>query len=149
MIGTESKLWENLQNAARGTPCHMTRIETSTANGVSDVEYVTENWHGWIELKTCSVQRDTSLFTLHCPYTTAQAQWLIDHHDLGKSLRSWLIVGRIGSRTWKEYILIPPRESVICLHIRKASRLSEVFKKQGVMRYKTPQEVIAALRGDR
>lgn len=147
MIGTESKLWENLQNAAKGTSCHMTRIETSTCNGVSDVEYVTDNWHGWIELKTCSIQRDTSLFTLHSPYTTAQAQWLIDHHDPDKNLRSWLLIGRIGSRTWKEYILIPPRQSIVCLHIRKASRATTVFGKPGVIRCLDSHSVIEVLRG--
>lgn len=147
MIGTESKLWANLQNAAEGTACHMTRIETSTCSGVSDVEYVTDNWHGWVELKTSSAQRETSLFTLHSPYTTAQAQWLLDHHDPTKHLRSWLIVGRTGPRTWKEYVLIPPRHSVICLHIRKASRMLDVFSKQGVIRCATPEAVIQVLRG--
>jgi hypothetical protein len=145
MIGTESKLWDNLQNAAKGTSCNMTRIETSTCNGVSDVEYVTSNWHGWIELKTSSAQRETSLLNLHTPYTSAQLQWLLDHHDVERHLRSWLVIGRVGVRTWREYLLIPPRESVICMQFRKVSRVIDVQQKHGVIRCATAHDVIAAL----
>lgn len=148
MIGTESKLWENLERAAKGTDCTMNRIETTTRNGVSDVEYVTPEWHGWIELKTSSAQRDNSLLTLHTPYTSQQLQWLLDHDDRDHSLRSWLLIGRVGVRTWKEYLLMTPRASVMCMQFRKVSRVSDVYDKQGVIRCATAHEVIQILKGE-
>ncbi len=148
MIGTESKLWENLERAAKGTDCNMNRIETITRNGVSDVEYVTPTCHGWIELKTSSAQKENSLLTLHTPYTSQQLQWLLDHDNPKKNMRSWLLIGRTGSRTWKEYLLLTPRASVICMQFRKVSRISEVYLRNGVIRCATAHEVIQALKGE-
>ena len=57
MIGTESKLRQTLDAASDDAKHTLTRIETSTIDGVSDVEYVASPWHGWIELKTANWPR--------------------------------------------------------------------------------------------
>lgn len=148
MIGTESKLWETLERAAKGTDCNMNRIETTTRNGVSDVEYVTPKWNGWIELKTSSAMKDSSKLTLHCPYTSWQLQWLLDHDKPTRNLRSWLLIGRIGSRTWKEFLLLPPRLSVACLQFRKVPRIDKLCETKGVIRCADAHEVIHTLKGE-
>lgn len=153
MIGTENKLWDNIGRAAKGTDCNMNRIETTTRDGVSDIEYVAQGkrkkvWHGWIELKTSSAQKDSSKLTLHTPYTPAQVQWLLDHDNPEQNMRSWLLIGRVGVRTWKEYLLITPRASVMCMQFREVPRVADVYNKQGVIRCATAHEVIQVLKGE-
>lgn len=110
MIGTEKALWRALSNASQPRDL-FTRIETgATAPGVSDVEYVLRDTgqHGWVELKTFATDRDDKSISLHAPFTFAQASWLLSHHMPEHRMYSWLLLGRLGPRTWKELILVPP-----------------------------------------
>lgn len=144
MIGTETKLWQTLHKAADAAHLY-TRIETSTAAGVADVEYVAAPWHGWIELKTCAVLRETSRLTLESPYTLAQLGWLLKHHDPAHRLRSWLLVGFRGARTWREWWLLSPRASVALVHVRKAPSVREMRERKGIVYGATAQDVVNAV----
>lgn len=144
MIGTETKLWKTLSAAAEESQVY-TRIETSTATGVADVEYVASPWHGWIELKTCEVLRETSRLTLESPYTLAQLGWLLTHHDPAHHLRSWLLVGFRGARTWREWWLLSPRASAALVHVRKAPSVQEMRSRKGIVRAATAQDVVKAV----
>ena len=46
----ESRLWQKVKNNL--TDCHLTRIESSTINGIPDVHAVLMNEVFWIELKS-------------------------------------------------------------------------------------------------
>lgn len=149
MIGTETALWKKLAQAKeqlpRGDGYSLTRIETDTALGVSDVEYRTKRFHGWIELKTTSVKRPDSKLILHCPYTLAQYRWLSDHQNTLFYLRSWLLIGRTGPRTWQEWIMIPPEPSVKLLSVRVAPTLRSVLDAESTIRCKDATEVLRQL----
>ena len=153
MSGTESALWEHLLRAAGRKPAQafvksLARIETgSTRGGVSDVEYVIDRWHGWVELKTASVVREDSLLSLHCPFTLQQYQWLVTHHAPADRMRSWLLIGRMGPRTWLEWFLLPPSASVQFLHVRKPPTLGSVRRGLHAVRCENATEVLWHLSG--
>lgn len=110
MISTESKLWKLLRQTVKAAcPEHKyTRIETGgTVEGVSDIEYAAFPWRGWIELKTAIWPRPGRPFRLQSAYTLAQCSWQVSHHDLASNLRSWVLIGIVGIRTWRSFILIP------------------------------------------
>ena len=46
----ESRLWQKVKNNL--TDCHLTRIESSTINGIPDIHAVTDSEGFWIELKS-------------------------------------------------------------------------------------------------
>lgn len=139
MIGPESRLWTTLAaNATAAQAAHgldvrsFTRIETATQVGVSDVEYAIDRFCGWIELKTSSVRKETSKLTLHSPFTTSQWRWLSRHHRPSANQRSWLLVGRLGPRTWTEFLLLTPRPAFVLTQMRVAPLLQEVRELPGV-----------------
>lgn len=146
MIGTESKLWEALDSHAPNEST-FTRIETITRLGVSDVEYALKPWHGWIELKTSSSRRNGRL-TLHSAFTLPQAQWLAVHHDPKHHMRSWLLIGFLGPRTWREFMLLPPNAAIHLVHVRKAPSYIMMRGHKGVVTCSTMDEVIATLKGE-
>ena len=157
MIATESRLWQKLAEAAilvRGDPAEvgrlnvrsLSRIETpSTQNGVSDVEYAINRYSGWIELKTSSIKRDESKLTFHAPFTTAQYTWIRTHHLPSYYQRSWLLVGRMGVRTWSEWLLIPPRPALLLTQMRVAPSLLHIREQRGVHSFLTAREVLSFL----
>jgi len=109
MIGTEKALWRSLSKASEPRDL-LTRIETGeTASGVSDIEYVFRHTgrHGWVELKTFSTDRNDKPITLHTPFTFGQASWLLAHNIPEQKLFSYLLLGRLGPRTWREMFLVP------------------------------------------
>lgn len=113
MIGTEKRLWATLKatnEKSEDARMKMTRIETSTVTGVSDIEYVSPKtgWHGWIELKTSSTKKLDAAIRLHHPLSLQQLAWLVSHNAPQYHLRSWLLVGFLGARTWREFALLAP-----------------------------------------
>ncbi len=141
MIGTERALWRTL-SAASDPRDQLTRIETGvTMTGVSDVEYVfrTTGHHGWVELKTFAIERDDRPFTLHSPFTFAQASWLLLHHMPEHKLVSWLLLGRLGPRTWKEFILVPP--DIAVTRLMEGRRRPTVDKLVAARTRSTPQTI--------
>lgn len=108
----EQKLWEKLRNAAQGVRGErFTRIETSTVDGVSDVEYVTAQWHGWIELKVSHTPTLKPPYVLGSTFTLDQSRWLLEHHRPHRGLRSWLLIGFASTRAsrWREFLLLDAR----------------------------------------
>lgn len=146
MIGTESRLWEVLQGAAREARGRFTRIETAaTSAGVADVEYVLLPWHGWIELKTCAPPRRGRPFNLHCPFTISQCSWLVSHHAPAHRLRSYVLIGVTGPRTWSRFVLVSAPASTHLLATRKGLAHEKLLTAKGVWSATTLQGVIAAL----
>lgn len=155
MTGTETALWRALSKAQQPRDL-FTRIETGgTVGGVSDVEYVlrASGHHGWIELKTFSTDDDTRAIRLHSPFTFPQASWLLAHHMPERKLISWLLLGRLGPRTWRELILVPP--DIAVTHLMSGRRTASVEKliaarttmsPHAVVRCKDAREAMRALR---
>lgn len=143
MIGTEKALWRALSNAS-GPRDLLTRVETGmTAGGVSDIEYVfrTTGHHGWLELKTFATDRDDRPISLHTPFTFAQASWLMAHHMPELKMYSWLLLGRLGPRTWKELILVPP--DIAAVKLMMGRRTASVDK---LMSTRTASHPMSAIR---
>lgn len=112
---TEAQLWRTFEGAARGTDVELTRIETSTVVGVSDVEYVTPLWHGWIETKVALTKRDTTPLKCTHPLTLEQYGWIVRHHGVTRSLRSWVLIGLGGAPRWRGFLLVPaPQAWHVC-----------------------------------
>ena len=155
MIGTETALWRALRGARERRDL-FTRVETGeTASGVSDVEYVlrASGHHGWIELKTFSTERDDRTIRLHSPFTFPQASWLLSHHMPERKLISWLLLGRLGPRTWRELILVPP--DIAVTHLMSGRSMASVEKlvaartttsPHSIVRCKDAAQALAALR---
>ena len=155
MIGTEAALWRALRGA-RTRRDLLTRVETGeTASGVSDVEYVlrSSGHHGWIELKTFSTDNETRALRLHSPFTFAQASWLLSHHIPERKLVSWLLLGRLGPRTWRELILVPP--DIAATHLMSGRSMASIEKlvaartttsPRSIVRCKDATQALAALR---
>jgi len=118
---TEQHLWRALERAAerRGVQC--ARIEVTTLVGVSDVEYVTEGWAGWIELKVSATARPETPLRFGSPFTAEQCAWLLAHHAPAQRLRSWLLVGLARGRGWRGLVLLPAPRAVCFLRPIKPS----------------------------
>ena len=146
MIGTEQKVWEGLRKAAEQIDGRftLTRIETLTRVGVSDVEYASSHAHGWVEIKTSS-SRETGNLVLHHPFSIAQQQWLSLHHDPKRYLHSWLLVGVLGARTWRELLLLPPAVSIQLVHVRPAPLYEHIMDDARVVRCKDMHQVARAI----
>lgn len=107
-------MWQALKRAnsieVQSKCCKLARIETGdTALGVSDMEYLTPQWIGWVEFKVLETTKESSFFTFGSDFTQAQCLWLLDHHYLSRYRCSWLLVGcpyrsRAG---WERWILLP------------------------------------------
>jgi hypothetical protein len=147
MIATETKMWERLKNtAAKVFPSfQLTRIESDTGLGISDVEYVADNWNGWIELKVTTVVRPSSRIALHCPFTMHQYIWLATHTRHNRFRRSWLLIGRAGDRAWKEWLLVPSDQSIRLCNTRPEITLQDTYDLPGVHRCKNPQGVLETM----
>ena len=145
MIGTESKLWGVLKSAGKHD---FTRIETSIAAGVADVEYVRPNFHGWVELKTAHQPRPGRPYALHCPLTVAQCTWLVRHHKPFQGLRSWVLLGILGTHTWAKFILISAPLTTHILQSRKAPAHERLLKRKGIYELETIRDVMTVIDGN-
>ena len=145
MIGTEQRLWRIMKTETDLTPHKFTRIETSTVEGVADVEYVAHPWQGWIELKTANLPRIGRAFFLHSPFTLAQCSWLLAHDAPKYHMRSWLLLGLIGSRTWKGFVLFPATMTTHLLHVRKSPAHDWLLNRKGVKLCTKMHEVVQLL----
>jgi hypothetical protein len=149
--GTEKALWTRLQGVALETSSrtetgmHFTRIECSSALGVSDVEYVMLPRHGWIELKAATSKGDSKPLRLHEPFKATQAQWLISHHSPANNLHSFLLVGIMGQREWKEYLVLTARASLALLHRRLAPTYGTLKQTPGVVHCTNMKSVLRAI----
>lgn len=149
MNGTEARLWKVLSGAANanGYEDSFTRVESSTVDGISDVEYVIKGkpWHGWIELKTVNMPLMRRPFSLHTPFTLAQMAWLIRHDDHAHYLRSWLMLGVIGARTWKYFVLVPAKLSIYFVNVRKGTPHEILLSMPGVLITNDIKEVLTTI----
>jgi hypothetical protein len=147
MIGTEQRLWKVLKRSADAVKKDsFTRIETATVDGVSDVEYVLYPWHGWVELKTVTWPRQGKPFSLHTPFTLAQCTWLLNHDNVGLHMRSWLLIGVVGARTWKRFILVPANLSTFLLHVRKAPAHEKLLGMAGIISADNTDDIVYQIR---
>jgi hypothetical protein len=149
MIGTESKLWQHLRTeiAEQVPRAAFDRIESPITPGASDVHYVMKPWSGWIELKTAAWPRRINRgITLHSPFSLSQLGWLLMHHDRAHHLRSWLLIGIIGPRTWRNFLLCEPTPSTRLLAIRKATALELFLTLPGVYNIPDIKNVVARIR---
>lgn len=109
-VKTERHLWAALQRVlhAQRVVGHASRFEVTTQTGVSDVEYVLNGWHGWVELKVSATARDDSPLRLGHALTAEQCAWLLSHHVPMRHLRSWMLIG-LGGRSggWRGFVLLP------------------------------------------
>lgn len=123
----------------------MHRIESGITPGASDVEYAAHVFHGWIELKTAAQPRKGKPYALHCAFTTTQSEWLLQHNDTKQYLRSWLLLGIIGPRTWREFILIDPNNAIALLQGRTGIAHEELLVRAGVHQYASMRGLIKSL----
>ena len=149
MIGTESKLWKRMTdvNAEGGWTRlrSLDRIESPITPGASDIVYSGRVNSGWIELKTASWPRAGRAFTLHSPFTAAQSTWLLSHHNPAHNQRSYLLLGIIGPRTWREFILFDARTAVALLQGRAGVPHEKLLKRIGVRQFSSMSDLIEAL----
>lgn len=83
MIKTEKQLWQRLKKAyPDNSQIKMTRIETSTENGVPDICYTDGKINGWIELKVPKlpdyIPTNQTVFS-YLNLTPVQIMWLSSH----------------------------------------------------------------------
>lgn len=147
MNGTESKLWRRMaeMNEALGYPIRsLRRFESPITPGASDVEYVAKKYCGWIELKTCSMPRAERPFTLHCAFTVAQSEWLLSH-SMTKCQRSWLMLGVLGPRTWRRFILVDPENAIALIAGRDGIPHEELLIRSAVRAYDRMEDLLRGL----
>lgn len=147
MGATEGAMWKVLAAAAKSIPGRYTRIETGdTALGVSDIEYVTPNFHGWVESKVLMTSRDTSTFMFGTPYSSTQLLWLLEHHNPKRCLCSWLLVGKPKRLAlgWDKWFLIPAPITSRLLSTHRPT-IGEVVQWPEISVLSSPEEVIYRL----
>jgi len=117
------------------------RIESPITPGASDVEYVSSHVQGWIELKTCDNPRKGKQFYLHCSFTPAQGEWLMQHHAPERNLRSYMLLAVLGPRTWKEFLLLEPSCAMLLVAGWRGIPHEDLRKRKGVRTFGTMGEV--------
>lgn len=122
---TEQKLWETLRHTSVAGLA-LTRIETGTRLGVSDIEYVGTQAHGWVELKVGVVGK-VSLKLGHA-VTKEQAVWLLEHQRPSIKLISWVLIGiyQPGVSQWDQFLVLPPDAAALLAMPRRAKSISYV-----------------------
>lgn len=152
-------MWNALRvtAAARREVKSLTRVESAaTRIGITDAEYVVGGWHGWLEFKVCTTQRDTARMAFGHEFTWEQAQWLLDHHDPAVRLRSWLVIGHPGAQQWREWWVLtaPSALRVVTVgsplglpKLQHMRALAAEPRKSGVFIVATPGRVLDLLAG--
>ena len=84
---TESSLWRYIKAGLANHRILLTRIESSSGNGVPDVTYTTETGHHWLELKYIKEwpKRESTLVKL--PLRPEQKLWINTRGSLGGDVR--------------------------------------------------------------
>lgn len=111
---SEKAMWEAIRPVMNGL--HPVRIESSTAEGIPDVNYT----HGWIELKYARVwpkRKTTPLRLAH--FTVEQRAWLTERWASGGKTFVLLKVGR------DEWLLFRGQTAAIVLGYSPRARLYE------------------------
>jgi hypothetical protein len=78
---------------------------------------------------------------LHSPFTPAQSAWLFDHHQPAYNLRSYMLLGVLGSRTWSEFLLLEPKAALLLVAGWRGVTQEEMRKREGVHILPTVDEV--------
>lgn len=148
MIGTESRLWQMLRDnvGEHYADAHFARIESPITPGCSDVHYALQPWTGWIELKTASKPRPHKPLSLHSPLTLAQASWLLHHRDTQNYQRSWLLIGLLGPRTWRGFLLVAPVPALKLLKVRKGEPFEDFLLRPEVYPLPTIKDVLKRIK---
>lgn len=151
MIGTESKLWQltksTIERQGLKDTYRLTRVESgATKAGISDVEYVVPRWHGWVEYKVSS-SRASGKVILHHAFSLSQWEWLLHHHEPAMRMRSWVLIGFTGVRSWREFMLVPAPAAGLLLHVREAPTFTKLENTAGVEVCDTMVDVIKILGG--
>lgn len=159
MSATEQGMWRALRDAAdlRREVKSFARVESAaTRTGITDAEYVVGGWHGWLEFKVCTTQRDTARVAFGHEFTWAQAQWLLDHHDPAVHLRSWLIIGHPGPARWREWWAVTAPSALRLVTLTPSPRLPTLShvralatepRKSGIFVVPEPGRVLDLLAG--
>lgn len=150
----ENQLWAALRAVRTMPETHqplkLTRIETgTTALGVSDVEYVSDDWNGWVELKTSASWRLDATLRLRHPFDMQQLAWLASHHDVRRGLRSWLLIGVEKGKRWEKFLLLPPAAAVKVVAGRAPITLRAVCLTKGVEQCFTAKDALCIIAGER
>lgn len=150
MIGTESKLWALLDSnvSEHYRTAHFSRIESAITPGCSDIHYAMTPWAGWIELKTASPPREGKALALHSPFTFAQASWLLNNNETADHQRSWMLIGILGARTWKGFVLVQPVPALKLLKVRKGEAFDKFLLRAGVYQEHTMKDVLKRIRSN-
>ena len=76
MSTKESKLWKKINQLQKGRKdWHLTRIESSTINGIPDIYGCIDGSSFWLELKANEVK--------NCNLSKFQINWHIKHRQVG------------------------------------------------------------------
>lgn len=105
---TEKQLWERMRRRLIDRTLQMARIETSTHLGVSDVEYVGDAAHGWVELKVAKATITLKPLRFQEEFKISQQAWLLGHHKPEIGLRSYLLIAVVQAYATREWILSTP-----------------------------------------
>jgi hypothetical protein len=80
MSTKESKLWKKINLLQKGRKdWHLTRIESSTINGIPDVYGCIEGRSFWLELKATDAK--------NCGLSKFQVNWHLNHQQAGGTVR--------------------------------------------------------------
>ncbi len=144
MIGTESKLWRSMSRY-REQFKSLTRIESPIVCGIPDVEYVSPFANGWIEIKTASPPLKGKKYFLHSYFTMAQCSWLLSHHQPSNNLRSYLLLGVLGPRTWRRFVLLEPKAALLLVKGWVGIAHEELETRAGVIVARSMDEVMGRI----
>jgi hypothetical protein len=147
MIATENKLWSGLKKFEDEFKS-LQRVESPITPGASDVEYVTTRRSGWIELKTCHMPRPGKRFSLHCPLSTTQVEWLLTHHNPSQSLHSYVLLAVMGKTTWQEFVVVEPQIAVFLVAGWKGLPHEELRQKFGFWSCLELRQVVNIVHGE-
>jgi len=80
MATKEAKLWKRINQLQKGRKnWHLTRIESSTINGIPDVYGCIEGRSFWLELKATNAK--------NCGLSKFQVNWHLNHQQAGGIVR--------------------------------------------------------------
>tara|TARA_R110000751_G_scaffold5702_2_gene25657 strand:+ start:590 stop:1018 length:429 start_codon:yes stop_codon:yes gene_type:complete len=109
MSTKESKLWKKISLLQKGRKdWHLTRIESSTINGIPDVYGCIEGRSFWLELKATDAK--------NCGLSKFQVNWHLNHQQAGGTVR---ILNAHASQT--ELELLEIRASGVAVSLSRAT----------------------------
>ena len=109
MATKEAKLWKRINQLQKGRKdWHLTRIESSTINGIPDVYGCIEGRSFWLELKATDAK--------NCGLSKFQVNWHLNHQQAGGTVR---ILNAHASET--ELELLEIREPGVAVSLSRAT----------------------------